>query len=69
MQNISMLGVWQDADACPDQFERHLPQLYPLVTIMLERDMSPDLWQAVRLFYVKTGHVKGLIEKSRTRDI
>jgi hypothetical protein len=35
---------------------------------MLEREMTPDLWQAVRLFYVKTGHVKGLIEKDTTSE-
>jgi hypothetical protein len=26
------------------------------------------LWQAVRLFYVKTGHVKGLIAKDSTSE-
>lgn len=45
------------------QFERYLPQLYPLVTRLLEREMAPDLWQAVRVFYVRTGEVKGLMGK------
>jgi hypothetical protein len=40
-----------------------LPELYPLVTDMLTREMAMELWQAVREFYVKTGQVKGLMPK------
>jgi brefeldin A-inhibited guanine nucleotide-exchange protein len=46
------------------QFERYLPELYPLVTDMLAREMAPDLWQAVRSFYVKTGVVKGMMKET-----
>jgi brefeldin A-inhibited guanine nucleotide-exchange protein len=45
------------------QFNEYLPQLYPLVTDMLSRDMAVELWQAVREFYVRVGQVQGLMER------
>ncbi|KAJ9127856.1 hypothetical protein QFC24_000140 [Naganishia onofrii] len=46
-----------------ESFTDYLPELYPLVTDMLTREMAMELWQAVREFYVKTGQVKGLMPK------
>lgn len=45
-----------------DSFKEYLPQLYPLITDMLAREMAVELWQAVRGFYIRVGQVQNLIE-------
>jgi brefeldin A-inhibited guanine nucleotide-exchange protein len=45
-----------------NQFKEYLPQLYPLITDMLAREMAVELWQAVRGFYIRVGQVQNLIK-------
>jgi brefeldin A-inhibited guanine nucleotide-exchange protein len=62
-ESVSNSKNWSgsETDATFEQFSAYLPELYPLVTDMLAREMAVELLHAVRQFYVKTGEVKELI--------
>jgi brefeldin A-inhibited guanine nucleotide-exchange protein len=48
---------------CPSacQFESSLPSLYPLLTDALGRENAPEVMNAVRQTFVRTGRVKGIV--------
>ncbi|KZS97559.1 Sec7-domain-containing protein [Sistotremastrum niveocremeum HHB9708] len=43
-------------------FKRYLPAIYPLVTDILSREMTPDIRLAARTFFVRVGKLQNLVE-------
>jgi len=45
-------------------FARYLPAIYPLATELMTRDMSPDIRQSLRDYFVRVGYIQGIIDRS-----
>lgn len=45
-------------------FARYLPAIYPLATELLSRDMSSEIRQSLREYFIRVGYVQGIIERS-----
>ncbi|KAH0587527.1 hypothetical protein H2248_006309 [Termitomyces sp. 'cryptogamus'] len=45
-------------------FSRYLPAIYPLATDLLSRDVSPEIRQSLRAYFLRVGYVQGMIEAS-----
>ncbi|KAI0921698.1 hypothetical protein AcV5_000779 [Taiwanofungus camphoratus] len=45
-------------------FARYLPAIYPLATDLLSRDMSPEIREGLRGYFMRVGYIQGIIERS-----
>ncbi|KAH9951731.1 hypothetical protein B0H21DRAFT_684859 [Amylocystis lapponica] len=45
-------------------FSRYLPAIYPLATELLSRDMSPEIREGLRGYFVRVGYIQGIMDRS-----
>ncbi|KAG6821251.1 hypothetical protein H0H93_002361 [Arthromyces matolae] len=45
-------------------FSRYLPAIYPLATDLLSRDVSSEIRQSLRTYFLRVGYAQGMIEAS-----
>lgn len=45
-------------------FARYLPAIYPLATDLLSRDMSPEIREGLRDYFMRVGYIQGIMDRS-----